>query len=46
MLKKLQIWSLSTLAVVLITVAHSGVGNRSLFILYEPDIPESLKSKD
>ncbi|MBC7074946.1 MAG: cyclic lactone autoinducer peptide [Syntrophomonadaceae bacterium] len=43
MSKKLYTWLISSMAVLLVFFANSGVGPNSVFALYEPDIPESLK---
>jgi len=46
MFKKLRLFCLSNLALLLIAMAHTGMGTRCLFVAYEPDIPASLQAKD
>jgi len=41
--KKLFTWVVSSIAALLVFFANTGIGTNSVFILYEPDIPESLK---
>lgn len=45
MFGKLRVCSLATMALMLTTIAHSGIGTRCWFIAYEPDIPKKLKSE-
>ncbi|WP_366924047.1 cyclic lactone autoinducer peptide [Metallumcola ferriviriculae] len=43
MLKKIKVWSLSSLASVALFTALMGVSTQSWWSLYEPDVPEALK---
>jgi len=43
MMKKMMGLAMSSMAALLIMVANSGVGTCSWVVLYEPDVPESLK---
>lgn len=43
MFKQCKRFALANLAIVLTMIASSGVGPKSVFIMYEPDIPECLK---
>lgn len=45
MFGKMKIWSLASLALILTSVAHTGIGVRCGFFLYEPDIPKKLKAE-
>jgi len=45
MFGKMKLWSLSSLALLLIAVANTGIGTRCGVIAYEPDIPKKLKSE-
>jgi cyclic lactone autoinducer peptide len=41
--KKIINWAMTSLASFLVFVAGIGVNPNSIFVWYEPDIPESLK---
>lgn len=43
MLKKFKAVVLTNFALLLTLVASSGVSSKSIFVMYEPDIPECLK---
>lgn len=43
MLKNFRFRMYSSLALALTVVASSGIGPNSLWVLYEPEIPSSLK---
>ncbi|NLZ52832.1 MAG: cyclic lactone autoinducer peptide [Thermoanaerobacteraceae bacterium] len=43
MLKNLRSYFLTSLASLITVVAFTGVSPQSMWIFYEPDIPESLK---
>lgn len=45
MFKKATAMIVQALAPVIVLVAYTGVSPNSWFILYEPDIPESLKTR-
>ncbi len=42
-MKRLLTCAASCMAAILVFAANSGVGPCSVFVYYEPDIPESLK---
>ncbi|NLB89109.1 MAG: cyclic lactone autoinducer peptide [Syntrophomonadaceae bacterium] len=46
MFKKLKVKALTNLALAFAFVAGIGIGPNSAFIMYEPDIPESLKNRN
>lgn len=46
MYRKLAAMMVSALASVLVFVAYTGVSPSCWFILYEPDIPNSLRHRD
>lgn len=46
MFKKFQVKALTNLAFAFAFVAGLGIGPNSAFILYEADIPESLKNRN
>ena len=45
MFRKMTMVKVQALASVLVFVAHTGVSPSCWFIIYEPDIPESLKTQ-
>lgn len=45
MFKKFKMQFLSSLASLIAVVAFSGISPQSMWIFYEPDIPEILKDK-
>jgi len=45
-LRKMIAITVHAVASMLVFIAQTGVSPNSWFILYEPDIPESLKHKD
>lgn len=43
MLGKIKLRSLTSLALILTAIAHTGISTRCGWIAYEPDIPKKLK---
>lgn len=45
MFRKMRLWSLTSLALMLTTIAQAGISPKCLWVFYEPDIPKKLKSE-
>ena len=43
MFRKIQFVALSSMAVVLTFIANANLSSFKVFMIYEPDVPESLK---